>query len=241
MLTIFLIFFAEPKEVISLNKEFDRIEFYDNQIYLAPFISTSIFKLTQSRDLEPISFTDEANYSIYGFHITPFAIYLNNNKAIEKFYFSSGIKENIYSSRGISSFIVTSSDEVILANQSNDELSFLDFTNQLKFKKTDLHIKDLQTSKNFIYALTNNRIIRYDEYGNVIEEKKIPEKLDRILVDGATIFLFSHNKKYFYKFNNQWQKIEFTYGISDICQNDESIIILDGNGTNLYIFDKSDF
>ena len=88
---------------------------------------------------------------------------------------------------------------------------------------------------NVVYILTNNNIILCDEYGNILEEKKIPEKFSSIYIDGTAIFLFSKSKKYFYKLNSHWEKIEFPHGVSDICGNDRLILILDGSGSNLYI------
>ena len=100
-------------------------------------------------------------------------------------------------------------------------------------------IKDLQIADNVIYALTNNSIILYDEHGNLLEEKNIPETFNRIFVHGTTIFSFARDKKYFYKLNSSWRKIEFAQGISDISGNNIFIVILDGSGTNLYIYNAS--
>ena len=241
MSLLLFLFFAEPIEAVAFDRKFHRIEFYNNHIYCAPFTGRSIFRLTESRELKAVSFTDDVNYRIYDFHITPFAVYLNNGKSIEKFYFAQGMKENVFSSRDIASFIITSSDEVIFADREKDELVFLDFTNNVKFKEFDLQIKDLQMSDNVIYALTNNSIILFDIHGNSIEERKTPEKFSRIFVDNAAIFLFSQNKEYFYILNDDVQKIEFPDGISDICGNGKFTVILDGSGSHLYIYNRSDF
>jgi len=230
---------AEPVDVISLEKEFNRIEVYGGTLYLAPFIGKSIFKFTELKNLTAISFTDDVNYRIYNFLITPFAIYLNNGKSIEKFYRAHGVKEIIYRSQDITTFVVTPSEEVIFTDRMKRELIFLDFTNNIKFKEFDMQIKDLQIIDNTIYALTNNSIILFDEYGNVNTTRQIPEKCDRILVDSAAIFLFSSNKEYCYELNSDVKKIEYPHNIRDMCMHDGFIVILDGSGTRLYFYNRS--
>jgi hypothetical protein len=239
MVLFLSIVLVEPVDVISLDREFNRIEVYGGTIYLAPFTGTSIFKFTELKNLTAISFTDDVNYRIQNFHITPFAIYLNNDKSIEKFYRTQGVKETIHSSQDITSFIVTSSEEVIFADRMKRELVFLDFTNTIKFKESDIQIKDLQILDDTIYVLTNNSIILFDEYGNAIAKKQIPEKGDRIFADRATIFLFSSNKKYCYELNSDVKKIEYPHSIRDMCVLDDSLVILDGSGTRLYFYNKS--
>lgn len=229
---------VEPVDVISLEKEFNRIEVYDGTLYLAPFIGKSIFKFTELKNLTAISFTDDVNYRIHNFHITPFAIYLNNGKSIEKFYRAHGVKETIYSSQDIPAFIVTPSEEVIFTDRMKRELIFLDFTNNIKFKEFDIQIKDLHIIDNVIYALTNNSIVLFDEYGNAIDRRQIPEKCDRILVDSASLFLFSPNKEYCYQLNGDVQKIEYSHSVRDICVHEGLLVILDGSGTRLYFYNK---
>lgn len=229
----------EPIDVIQLDEEFNNIEIYNNNIYLAPFTGKSIFVLDESKSIKPITFTDDVNYRIYSFYITPFGIYFNNGMSIEKFYFASGIKESIYSSKDISSFIITSSEEVIFSDRQKRELTFLDFTNSVKFKKDDLNIKDLYFFDGVIYMLTKNSILICDEHGNIFEEKKIPEKFNRIFADSTNVMLFSFDKEYLYKLNNDWKKIEFSHGVRDVSGNNEFFVILGGNGTTLYIYDSS--
>jgi hypothetical protein len=239
MIVLFLsVVLVEPVNIISLDREFNRIEVYDGNIYLAPFIGMSIFKYTELKNLTAISFTDDVNYRIHNFHITPFAIYLNNGKSVEKFYRTHGIKEIIYSSQDITNFVVTPSEEVICTDRMKRELVFLDFTNTVKFKEPDIQIKDLQIFDNNIYTLTHNGIIVFDEYGNAIDKKQIPEKNDRILVDSAAVFLFSPNKKYCYTLNGNVQKIEYPHTVRDMCIHNGHLVILDGNGTRLYFYNK---
>jgi hypothetical protein len=231
----------EPIDTIPLKKEFNRIEIYRSAIYCAPFIGKSIFVLDESQNLKPITFTDDVNYRIYDFFITPFAIYLNNGRSIDKFYLASGVKENSYSSTDINTFVITPSEEIIFSDRQKHELIFLDFTNNIKFKKVDLKIDDLYSIENTIYILTKNNVLICDEYGNVIEEKEIPEKLNRIVVDSTSVIIFSPYEKYLYKLNENWEKIEFSHDILDITANDEIIVILSENGTALYIYSKSNF
>ncbi|GAH95950.1 unnamed protein product, partial [marine sediment metagenome] len=115
--------------------------------------------------------------------------------------------ENIFSSVDISSFSVTSSEEVIFSERQKHELIFLDFTNNVKFKKVDLNINDLYSIEGIIYILTKNSLLICDEHGNLIDEKEIPEKFDRIVVDSTSVILFSPYEKYLYKLNEDWDKI----------------------------------
>ncbi len=239
-LFIFLVFF-EPGDSIFLGRELNRIEIYNNNIYCAPFIGKSIFILDESKKLTPTTFTDDENYRIYDFRITPFAIYLNNGNAIEKFYFASGKKERIYSSSYISSFVITSSEEVILSDRQRRKLIFLDFINRVKFIIDDLIIKDLYLTDDVIYILTQNSILFCDEYGNLFEEKKIPEKFGRFFVHNKKVIIFSSEKKYLYILNTDWQKIELTHGLRDIVANNDFFVMLDENGTTLYFYSISDF
>ena len=239
MMPLLFLFFLEPIHEIHLDRELNSIEIYNNKIYCAPRTGMSIFELTESEDLHAISFTDDVNYRIYDFYVTPFAIYLNNGRSIEKFYFTSGVKETVYSATDISSFILTPADEIILADHQMRELVFLDFTNSVKFKEPNITIKDLQFVNGIIYTLTKKNIILFDEFGNILGEKKIPEKLNHIFVEDADIFLFSPKKKYFYRFGDDWEKVEFLHGITDMCSNNQSIVILDGSGSYLYFYNKS--
>lgn len=237
---LFLIF-LEPIDSVFLNRELNSIEIYNHLIYCAPFTGKSIFMLDESRNLKPITFTDDPSYRIYGFAFTPFALYINNGRSIEKFYLASGVKEGIYISSDISSFIITLSEEIIFSNRQENMLIFLDFTNRVKLTIDDLNIKDLYLADDVIYILTKNSVLLCDKHGNIFEKKKIPEKLSKIFVDTAHVVLFSSDKKYFYLLNTDWEKIELSHGIRDIAGNDKFIVMLNENGTNLYIYDSSRF
>jgi len=240
--SIFFLFLLNlnPARTIQLDKEFSLVNCYNNQIYLAPRAGKAIYQLTSNNDLVAIPFTDEANYRIYDFFVTPFVIYINNGRKIEKFYLSSGIKETNFDAEDIPAFTMNWCEEVILADGKGHSLLFLDPDNQVKLARINLSIKDLQFSKGIIYALTRNSIILLDEYGNILSKREIPERLAKIYVAGKEIYLYSPKKNYFYLYRKTWQKIEYPLQIVDICTSSKELFILSGNGTILYIYNKSD-
>jgi len=240
MLLLFLVL-LEPFETIELPGIFGLIKIFNNQIYLAPNFGKSIYLFDKQQKPIPITFTDDINYRIRNFFVTPFAIYLNNGKSLEKFYFATGTKETIYADDNISSFIVTTNEEIVLANQRSNELIFMDFKNVAKFIKENIVIKDLHMANGIIYALTNKNIKFLDEFGNFIGEKAIPEKLEHIYVDSVTIYLFSSNKPYIYRLQEKWEKMELSTSISDMTFDAQNFIILDSDGNTLYFYNKSDF
>lgn len=241
MITLLFLLSLEPTEAIDLGKELSCVVMYNNTVYCAPRTGMSIFELTGARKLRAISFTDNLNYRIFDFAITPFALYLNNGRSIDKFYFSSGTKETIYSAKNISSFTLTSSLEIICADNEMRELVFLDFTNGVKYKEPDVTIKDIQFVNGTIHALTKKNIIHFDEHGNVLDKIVIPERLNNIYVDSSNTFLFSPEKDYVYILKDGWEKIDFFHGVTDISGNNQLIVILDGSSSRLFFYNKSDF
>lgn len=241
MIPLLFLISLEPIETIDLDKECNRIVMYDATVYCAPHTGMSIFELTKTKKFRAISFTDNLNYRIYDFAITPFAIYLNNGRSIDTFYFSSGTKETIYSARDISAFTLTSSLEVVCADNEAREIVFLDFTNRVKYKEPDVTIKDLQFAHGTISALTKKNIILFDEHGNTLEKIKIPERLNNIFVNSTNTFLFSPTKNYVYILKDGWKKIDFVHSITDISGNNQVIVILDGSNSRLFFYNKSDF
>ena len=231
----------EPIDSIFLDKEFQSIEIYDRHIYCAPFTGKSIFRLDDSYRLIPQTFTDDQSYPIYDFHITPFSFYINNGKAIEKFYFASGIRETVYSSDNIASFVVTPSEEVIFFEGQKRMLVFLDFTNQVRLTIDDINLKDFCCVNNMIYVLTKNNLLYCDEFGNIYNRKTIPYRADRVYADSTIILLFSPDDKYLFLLNSDWKKIKLSHTVHDITGNEEFIIILSDNGTTLYFYNKSAF
>jgi hypothetical protein len=231
----------EPKDSIFLNREFQSIEIYDRHIYCAPFTGKSIFRLDDSYNLIPQTFTDDQSYPIYDFHITPFAFYINNGKAIDKFYIASAKKETVFSSDDISSFVVTPSEEVIFFERQKRMLVFLDFTNQVRLTIDDVNVKDFCLADNIIYMLTRNNLLFCDEYGNIYSQKTIPYRADRIYADSTLILLFSPDERFVITVNSDWEKIELLHGVRDITGNEEFIVMLSDNGTTLYFYNKSAF
>lgn len=236
---VLLLMSIEPINTIELDRTYNTIEIYEDRIYLASFTGKSVFVLDDSSKVEPIAFTDDVNYRILDFSITPFAIYLNNGTTLEKYYTASGIKEKIYAAKDISSFIITPSEEVIFSDRYKHELLFLDFSYNVRLLISDLSIKDLYFADDILYVLTKSKLYFYDEHGNVIQEVEIPDKCTNIIVKDSTIILYSIDEKYLYKRNREWTKIELTLGIRDIVLTSNSLVILDENGTTLYIYSLS--
>lgn len=237
---LFLVVF-EPTDSIFLNKEFQNIEIYDHHIYCAPFTGKSIFRLDEAYNLIPQTFTDDQSYRIIDFSTTPFALYINNGKAIEKFYTASGVKETVYSSGDISSFVITPSEEVILFEHQKRMLIFLDFTNRIRLSIDDINIKDFCFAGKIIYMLTKNSLLFCDEYGNIYRNETIPYRADRIYADSTLVLLFSPDERFVFALNSDWKKIELSHGVRDIAGNGEFVVMLSNNGSTLYFYNKSTF
>lgn len=226
---------------LQLPRVFSRVECFNNKLFLAPRIGKSIFELVMRDSLRPIPFTDEVNYRIYDFRMTPFTIYISRGTALEKFYIASGKRETIHTSPDIVSFTLTPTDEIVLADRQLRELIFLDFTYQVKFKIENISILDVQWHDTLIYALTKNHILVYDEYGNLSERRPIPEPGNRIIVDHDQIMLFTEQDNHVHQLNGEWRSIEMPFAVSDICVKNDTFVILDGNGNNLYILSHDEF
>jgi hypothetical protein len=234
---------AQPaeSEAIALGRRFNRIECYNNKLYLSPRIGQSIAQFVSKDSLNLISITDEINYRIYGFMITPFAIYINRGTALEKFFPNSSRKEVIFRSPDISSFSLTPGDEIVLGDRQTHELIFLDFTYQVKFKIENINIEDIQWHDTLIYALAANRIYIYDEYGNLIENRLLPEPCNRMVVGDHDILVFAEQNNYLYRAGVEWRRIELPFAISDICIKNNSFIILDGSRNYLHSYSRDEF
>lgn len=228
-------------EALALGRRFNRVECYNNKLYLSPRIGKSIAQFVTGDSFDLISVTDEINYRIYDFQITPFAIYINRGTALEKFFITSGKKETIYASRDISSFSLTPGDEIVLCDRQTHELIFLDFTYEVKFKIDNISIEDVQWHDTLIYALAANRIHIYDEHGNLIENRTIPEPSNRIVVGDRDILVFAEQNNYLYRAGVEWRRIEFPFAISDICIKNNVFIILDGNRNYIHSYNRNDF
>jgi hypothetical protein len=230
-----------PIDSVLLTKEFYSIEMYNGALYCAPFTGKSIFVLDDAHNLKPLTFTDDPSYRIYEFHATPFALYINNGKSIQKFYTAAGATETVYTSSDISSFIITPSEEIIISERQKRILKYLDFTHQTKFTIEDLGIQDLSFADQKIYVLTKKGVLSYDEHGNILRDEKNPNRLNKIYADSTLILLFSPDKKYVYALDTLWEKIELKHGIRDITGSDEFLVILGDDGNTLYFYNKSQF
>jgi len=226
---------------LQLPGVFNRIECFNNKLFLAPRIGKSILGLVTRDSLRPIPFTDEVNYRIYDFRMTPFTIYINRGSALEKFYIASGKKETIYTSPDIVCFSLTPTDEIVLADRQSRQLVFLDFAYQVKFRIENMSILDLEWHDTLIYALTKNHIVIYDEYGNLSKKQPIPEPSNRIIVDDNQIILFTEQGNCVHQFNGAWRRIELPFSVSDMCVSKDTLVILDGNGNYLYILSHDEF
>jgi hypothetical protein len=240
LLLLLLISQPTPTESVGLPRNFSRLQCFSGRLYLSPRIGKSVFEFITEDSLRPISFTDEINYRIYDFRVTPFVIYTNRGTALEKFFLASGKKEVIYQSRDISSFALTPDDEVVLADREKHELIFLDFFYRVKFKIENVYIEDMQWQDTLLYALSTNSIHLYDEYGNMIDKIPIPERSNRIIVSGDDILLFTEQEDYLH-FGSHWFSVEFPFTISDICVKDNRIFVLDGAGNNLHTYSRDRF
>jgi hypothetical protein len=238
-----LLLIAQPTATgnVELPRNFSRLECYRDTLFLAPRIGTSIFKFAAPDSMIPISFTDEINYRIYDFRVTPFAIYINRGKALEKYFVASGEREVIYKSQDISSFTLTPTDEIVLADRQTQELIFLDFRYQVKFKIANVNIEDIQWRDTLIYALSPRRIQIYDEYGNLIDTISTPEWSNRIITDRRDILVFAEQNKNIYRAGVKWQRIEFPFAVSDMCLRKNTIVILDGTGNYLHCYSRDEF
>ena len=89
--------------------------------------------------------------------------------------------------------------------------------------------------------MTKKDVLSYDEHGNILKDKKNPNRLNRIYADSTLILLFSPDKKYIYASDTSWKKIELKHGIRDVTGGDEFLVILSDDGNTLYFYNKSQF
>lgn len=234
------LFLIEPVKIINLPFNCSKTAFGGSDIYLAPFLTKVLIKLKFDGSVEVLPFTEEENYWVRKFIVTPFAVYINNGRMIDKYYKVSGFKEKSYEGGDIISFTLTDAEELIVADRKSKELIFLDTNNKIKFKLKNFYCLDLDYSLGTIFALTPGYIKRLDEYGNIISEIAIPENFEFIFPDSSSVYLFSPQKTYFYKLNSEWQKFEIGIKIQDLTASRKNLFVLDEYGANLYIYNKSD-
>lgn len=241
MMTWFFIILLSPGDSIVLPGNFTRTVCCDGILYLAPGIGTSIFRFHTPNNLNALSFTDDVNYRIRGFKLTPFAFYINRGTALEKYYPASGKRELVYAAKDISSFDLTPAEEIILGDRRHRALFFLDLEYRIRFKIENISVEDLQWHDDVLYVLTRNSVNTFDEHGNQIEKKAIPDRCDRIIVSDRQLLIFTAGTNYLFKADSTWLRKELPFTISDVCMKDDSIVILDGAGSTLYILDQNDF
>ena len=241
LLCILLSSFLQPIDSVTLSRRFDRIEYHHNALYAAPLIGKSIFRIHDTDSLWAFSFTNELNYQIRDFRMTPFAIYINQGTTLEKYYMIAGIKEAVFTSDDIASFDLSPAQEIVLADRRRREIIFLDFTYQTKFRIENISAEDLRWYEDHLYVLTRSAIHIYDEYGNLVEKRRTPEICNRINLINGKIVVFTERADYIYIAEEVWMKREFPYPILDLSESQKSLIILDENGTTIRFFDRNDF
>ncbi|MBE0431962.1 hypothetical protein IBX73_00700 [candidate division WOR-3 bacterium] len=232
---------SESCDSIVLERRLCRIEYFEGTLYGAPCIGTSIFRFSALDESNPISFTDDVNYRIRGFKPTPFALYINRGTSIEKYYPAAGVRETVYAAGDIVSFDLTDAEEVILADRQKQELIFLDFAFQKKYVIANIAVEDLQWRDGLLYVLAKNRIHLYDEHGNLVETKAIPERCNRIRATTDELLIFSEKARCVFKSDTAWSRIELPFTVLDICEKNDGFLILDGPGATLYICRRSSF
>ncbi|UCF70962.1 MAG: hypothetical protein JSW49_01425 [candidate division WOR-3 bacterium] len=241
MISLMFLILMSADEAVTLTGTFDRMECHQNTLYLAPAIGTSIYRYQGSSNLNSFTFTDDVNYRIRSFKITPFAFYINRGTAIEKFYRVSGKKEIVFAAADITSFALTDAEEVIVADRQTRELIFLDRDHRIRFKIENVSADDIQWYDSLLYVLARNGIYVYDEHGTQVERRPIPQRCDRIIISDRHLFIFAANADHLFEADSMWVKKELPYAVADICVKDESIVTLDGTGTTLYFLDRNDF
>ncbi|UCD05514.1 MAG: hypothetical protein JSV98_10465 [candidate division WOR-3 bacterium] len=241
LICILLSSFLQPIDSVILSRRFDRIEYDHNDLYAAPLIGKSIFRIRDDDSLRAFSFTNELNYQIRDFRVTPFAIYINRGTTLEKYYISAGIKEAVFTSDDIASFDLSRAQEIVLADRRRHEIIFLDFAYQTKFRIENISAEDLRWHEDLLYILTRSAIYIYDEYGNLIEKRPTPEICNRINFINGKMVVFAERSDYVYIAEEVWVKREFPYPILDLSESPKSLMILDENGTIIRFFDRNDF
>ncbi|MGQ9817331.1 MAG: hypothetical protein ACUVQ3_05200 [bacterium] len=236
---LIIICFLEPKQTIELPGHYTNFQFYEGAIYLVPFNGKTIIKIDSSGNIANFSVTDEENYRIYEFKITPFYFYLNTPAGIIKMHRTGGTTKPIYEG-DITTFVITDGEEIVLADRLRDELIFLDTKNKIRLKKKNMKVIDMDYYNERLYLLMSNSILVFDEYGNKLESIKTPEGMNGISA-AEEIYLFSSSSNIIYIWNEGWKRIELKYPVNDIHTDKNYLITLNQYGDCIYIYDKSDF
>lgn len=227
-----------PGDPIALETRLCRIEYLQGTVYGAPCVGTSIFQFTEPDRADPVPFTDEVAYRIFGFKPTPFALYINRGTSIEKYYPAAGVRETVWSAGEITAFDLTDAEEIVLADRQERELIFLDFTFQKKHTIPNIACTDLAWHDGRLYALTVNRLHVFDEYGNLLETMPLPERADRIRVANGEILIFAQRARHIFRGGPAWSRIELPFPILDLCPRQDGYVILDGSGTAIHFYPR---
>ena len=236
-----VLFFLAPIDSVQLSRECSRIHSHEATIFCSPFTGNSIFRLDEQQDMQSITFTDDVNYRIRDIALTPFAIYLNNGRAIDKYYRTSGIKEAVFVSTDITSFIITRTEEIVLADHKKRQIIFLDFIYTPRFVIHDVTARDMTYLNDTIYILLQNSIMVCDEHGNIIKETPTSARADRIFAYDTSIILYYSDGNILHVVDDEVQSVELTHGVRDIVNHKDFIVILNQYGTTLFVYRKSDF
>ncbi len=237
-LLIFICFF-EPFKTISLPGNFTTFQLYEDAIFIAPFNGKSIIKLDSTGSFLSFPITNQENNRIYQFKITPFYFCLNTPLGLVKMHYATGVNEMLYSGN-ITAFIITNTEEVVLADRIKNEIIFLDTDNKIRLKKKNINVLDMDYFEGMIYLLSSRGILVLDEYGNTIESIKTPENINRISV-AEDIYVFAPLSNIVYRWDKEWKRIELKYPVNDLKLNKNYLFTLNQYGDILYLYDRSDF
>ncbi len=251
------VFCVDPAFVITMPAEYGMLAVYDSLVYVAPFFGVSIYRFqpvrgqSDAEDMEPLNFTRQENCRILQFEVTPFFIYINNGKAIKKYFFSTGTTETVCQGEQISSFTLTAFWDVCYADYGQAELVFLNANARVVNRVSDVAVIDVVSGENMVYALTRKKIIRCDGYGNSTGDIMLPESLEHLFAEDGRLYLFSQTKDYLYTYDDRaldhdttdasWKKVEIGRPIRDLAVIDSTLVMLDNAGTHLLFYNRSEF
>uniref|UniRef100_A0A7C6EI92 Uncharacterized protein n=1 Tax=candidate division WOR-3 bacterium TaxID=2052148 RepID=A0A7C6EI92_UNCW3 len=239
MQLLLVIFLLEPVSILELPVRCTRIENYEEINYLLQENNRAIIKIDTARNVLSIPVEGGVINRIYGFDLTPFSIYLNMPGGLFKLSINSGLIEKIYTG-DVVSFTLNDAEEIILADRFKKEVLFLDSQYRIRLIKSNFNVVDMDYFDKRIYLLTRKEIIVFDDYGNMIERIKIPEKKERIVASGK-IYLFTSAQNTILRKDKEWDSIKLNHSFIDLKITKKNVLILNQYGDTLYIYDKSDF
>lgn len=236
-----------PVRSVRLPGEFSSIAFAGQTVYLSPFFGRSILvadgldSVFAGAELRPLVFTADEDYRIRQFRAAPRGFYINDGRRIDKYFFPAGVVETVFSGSDIGRFAVLAGEEIVYIDTRRQELVFLNAGYRVRNRLGHQNTVDLYAEGGVIYGLARSEVVRYDEYGNVLDRIQVPDKMERLFVDGGKIFLFSGSKNFVYRYDGRWEKILLELLIGDIAVYDTNVVVLDNAGTSLHIFNRSEF